>query len=69
MMNVRPERVRDLPEVTHPVRDRARFLGSLCSTLSTASQCIEKYMSEAECCGDRGKEIEQGELRGIKKAS
>lgn len=69
MMNVRPKRVRDLPEVTHLVRDRARSLGSLCSTLSTASQCIEKYKSEAECWWDRGKEIEQGELKGIRKAS
>ena len=52
MMNMKPERARDLPEVTHLAGDRARSLESLCRSPSTAPQCIEKYKSKTRCWGD-----------------
>ena len=50
-MDMKPERARDLHEISHLVGDRARSLESLCSSLSTASQCIEKYKSKTKCWG------------------
>ena len=68
MMDMKPERARDLHEISHLVGDRARSPESLCSSLSTASQCIEKYKSKTKCWGLR-KGIGQEGLGGIKKAS
>lgn len=49
MIKIRLERIRDLPEVTHLFRDRARSPGLLCSILYTTSQSVEKLKSETEC--------------------